>query len=142
MAAGGPVYWRVVGTRSDKTLVSSDTFSLQIETGQPVGNPRITDASKSSLPTLSWNNNCNDQHRVWFGNNPYFTHKTSITFNVKDPTANGGAFSETLTSSQWTAVQNVTGRVTGSVVYWYVESFDGTQRRVVTQPNMTFVITD
>jgi hypothetical protein len=142
LAAGGPVFWRVVGTRSDKTLVNSDTLPLQIETPQPVGNPAISDTSKSSLPTLSWDNNCNIQSRAWFGNNPYFTHKTSITFNVKDPTANGGAFAETLTSSQWTAVQNVTGRVTGSVVYWYVESWDGTNRRVVTQPNMSFVISD
>ncbi len=53
-----------------------------------------------------------------------------------------GPSARRLTSSQWTAVQNVTGRVTGSVVYWYVESFDGTNRRVVTQPNMSFVITD
>ena len=142
LAAGGPVFWRVVGTRSDKTLVNSDTLPLQIETPQPVGNPTITDTSKSSLPTLSWNNNCNDQSRVRFGNNPYFTHQTTITFNVKDPTENGGAFSQTLTSSQWTAVQSVTGRITGSVVYWYVESWDGTHRQVVTQPNMSFVITD
>ena len=53
-----------------------------------------------------------------------------MTFNVKDPTENGGVFTESLTSSQWTAVQNVTGRVTGSTVYWYVESWDGANRRV------------
>jgi len=142
LAAGGPVFWRVIGTRSDKTLVNSDTLSLQIDTPQPVGNPTITDTSKSSLPTLSWDNNCNIKSTVWFGNNASFTHKTSVTFNVKDPTQNGGVFTETLTSSQWTAVQSVTGRVTGSVVYWYVQSWDGTNRQVVTQPNMSFVITD
>jgi hypothetical protein len=47
-----------------------------------------------------------------------------------------------LTSTNWTAVQNVTGRVTGSTVYWYVEAWDGTNRRVVTQPPASFVITD
>jgi hypothetical protein len=142
LAAGGPIFWRVVGTRSDKTVVNSNTLSLQIDTPQPVGNPTITDTSKSSLPTLSWDNNCNIKYTVWFGNNPNFTHKTSVTFNIKDPTENGGVFTETLTSGQWMAVQNVTGRITGSVVYWYVESWDGTSRRVVTQPNMSFVITD
>ncbi len=142
LAAGGPVFWRVIGTRSDKTLVNSDTLSFQIDTPQPVGNPTITNTSKSTVPTLSWDNNCNIKSRVWFGSNPNFTHQTSVTFNVKDPTENGGVFTESLTSSQWTAVQSVTGRITGSVVYWYVESWDGTNRRVVTQPNMSFVITD
>jgi hypothetical protein len=142
LAAGGPVFWRVVGTRSDKTLVNSGTLSLQTANPQPVGNPAITDTSKSSVPTLSWENNCNIKFTVWFGNNPFFTHKTSVAFNVKDPTENGGLFTKSLTSSQWTAVQSVTGRVTGSVVYWYVQSWDGTNRQVVTQPNMSFVITD
>jgi len=142
LAAGGPVFWRVVGTRSDKTLVNSDTLSLQIDTPQPVGNPTITNTSKSSVPTLSWENNCNIKSRVWFGNNAFFTHQTSVTFNIKDPTANGGVFTQSLTPSQWTAVQNVTGRVTGATVFWYVESWDGTNRRVVTQPNMSFAITD
>lgn len=142
LAAGGPVFWRVVGTRSDKTLVISDTLSVFIDTPQPVGNPTITNTSKSSLPILSWENNCNFRSKVWFGNNPFFTHQTSVSFDVKDPTENGGVFTESLTSGQWTAVQSVTGRVTGSTVYWYVESRDGVNRRVVTQPATFFVITD
>ena len=97
------MFWRVVGTRSDKTLVISDTLSVLIDTPQPVGNPTITNTSKSSLPILSWENNCNFRSKVWFGNNPFFTHQTSVSFDVKDPTENGGVFTESLTSGQWTA---------------------------------------
>jgi hypothetical protein len=142
LGIGGPVYWRVVGTRSDKTLVNSDTLSLQIDAPQPVGNPTISDTSKSSLPTITWENNCNIKFKAWFGGDPTFAHKTAVVFSVKDPTENGGDFSQDLVTSQWNYIQGATGRVTGSVIYWYVESWDGTQRRVVTQPNQSFVLTD
>jgi hypothetical protein len=142
LAVGGPVFWRVVGTRTDKSLVISDTFSVEIANPQPVGNPTITGTSKSSIPVLSWENNCNIKFRVWFGNNINFTHQTSLSYNIKDPTQNGGVFTESLTSTNWTAVQNVTGRITGSTVYWYVEAWDGTDRRVLTQPPQSFVIED
>jgi hypothetical protein len=140
--SGGPMFWRVVGTRSDKVAVISNTFFFLIAPAPAVGGPVIIDTGKSLLPTLSWDNNCGIKFIVWFGNNPFFTRKTSVTFNIKDPNENGGVFTKTLTSSQWTAVQNVTGRVTGSTVYWYVESRDGANRRAVTQPNSFFVITD
>ena len=136
------MFWRVVGTGADKTSVISDTLSVFIDPVQAVGNPIITDTSKSLIPVLSWENNCNIKFKVWFGNNPYFSHKTSITFNIKDPDENGGITTKTLTSSQWTAVQNVTGRITGSTVYWYVESWDKVNRQTITQPNGVFVITD
>ena len=140
--SGGPMFWRVVGTRSDKVAVISNTFSFLIAPAQAVGDPVITDTSKSLLPTLSWDNNCGIKFIVWFGSNPFFSRKTSVTFNIKNSNENGGVFTKTLTSSQWTAVQNVTGRVTGTTVYWYVESRDGANRRAVTQPNSFFVITD
>ena len=136
------MFWRVVGTRSDKTSVISDTLSVFIDPVQAVGNPMITDTSKSSIPSLSWENNCNIKFKVWFGNNPYFTHKTTVTFNIKDPDDNGGVITKPLTSTQWTAVQSVTGRITGSTVYWYVESWDEENRETITQPNGVFVITD
>lgn len=140
--SGGPMFWRVIGTRSDKASVISNTLSILIAPAQPVGNATIVDTSKSSLPTLSWDNNCGIKFTVWFGNNPFFTHQTSVTFNIKDPNENGGVFAKTLTSSQWTAVQNVTGRVTGTTVYWYVDSRDGATRRAITQPKSFFVISD
>mgnify|MGYP001768034514 CR=1 FL=1 len=109
---------------------------------QPVGNPAIDNTSKNSVPILSWNTNCNIKFRVWFGNNAFFSKKTSLTFNIKDPGANGGVFTESLTSSQWTTVQNLTGRIAGSTIYWYLESWDGVNRRTVSQPSGFFVVTE
>jgi hypothetical protein len=51
VAAGGPVFWRVVGTRSDKTLVISDTLSVFIDTlsGRK---STITNTSKVLSPSV------------------------------------------------------------------------------------------
>ena len=54
----------------------------------------------------------------------------------------GGYLPTTLTSSQWTTIQNLVGRITGSTVYWYVESWDEVNRRTITQPSQVFVITE
>jgi hypothetical protein len=140
--SGGPMFWRVIGTRSDKVSVISNTLSFVIARAQEVENATIIDTGKSFLPTLSWDNQCGVKFSVRFGNNPFFTHQYSITFNIKNPNDNGGVFTQTLTDSQWTAVQNVTGRVTGTTVYWYVDSRDGADRRAITTPNMFFVIAD
>jgi hypothetical protein len=139
---GGPVFWRVIGTRSDKVEVISGTLSIFIEPLQPVGNPTITDTSKESLPVLSWENACNIKFKVWFGNNAFFSKKTSLAYNIKDPNANGGVSTKTLTSSQWTTIQNLVGKISGSTIYWYVESWDGVNRRTITQPNGVFVVTE
>jgi hypothetical protein len=142
VSLGGPMFWRVIGTRSDKTTVISNTLSILIDSPQPVGNLLITNASKSSTPTLSWDNQCNIKFKVWFGNTPNFSKKTSVSFTIKNPDDNGGVFAGTLNSSQWTSVQGVVGRVSGAPIYWYVESWDGANRHVVSQPPERFVLVD
>ena len=82
---GGTLYWRVVGRRADGTTVTSETRSLVIEPAEAVGNPTISPTNKSSLPALSWENNCNTKFRVWFGSDSGFTKKVSNAFSVKNP---------------------------------------------------------
>ena len=139
---GGPVFWRVIGTFSDKTTVISNTLSILIDSPQPVGNLIITNTSKSSTPTLSWDNQCNIKFKVWFGNNLNFSKKTSASFTIQKPDDNGGVFADTLTSSQWTSAQGVVEKVSGAPIYWYVESWDGANRHVISQPPESFVLVD
>ncbi len=142
VSLGGPVFWRVIGTRSDKTTITSDTFSVLIDPPQAVGNLTITSTSKSSSPILSWDNQCNIKFKVWFGSNANFSKKTSVSFNIKTPNENGGVFGDSLNSSRWLTVQQLVGKVSGSSIYWYVESRDGASRRIISQPPMSFILAD
>ncbi len=136
---GGPVYWRVIGTKADKSTATSDVRSIWVGGAQAVGSPEISPTQKSSLPTLSWENKCNKKFKVWFGSDSSFTKKKSLSFNVSDPTE--VTFSKGLILGQWTAIRKLVGDVSGSTIYWKVESWDGMNRYVQTDV-MSFVLTD
>ena len=97
-------------------------------------NPTIAPTSNTTppFPTLTWGNDCNIKFVVWFGNDPDFTKhgmkKTSLSFNIKNPNDNGGQFTNELTASQWKAITKVVSNLSGSTIYWYVESWDGLGR--------------
>jgi len=137
--SGGTVYWRVVGTREDRTTEPSELRSLITEAVQSAGSPSMSSTSKNDLPALSWQTSCNKKFKVWFGNDNSFTKKKTLTFNVADPTED--AFTRELTASQWRAVRKLVGDASGSTIYWKVESWDGLNRRAQTEV-MNFVLTD
>jgi hypothetical protein len=138
---GGTVYWRVVGTRMNRSIATSKVCSMGVEPAPTVGNPSISDTRKSSLPTLSWENNCNKKFKAWFGSDSSFVKKATFAFNVMNPTDNGGVLTKILTSGQWMAIRKLVGDVSGSTIYWYVESWDGLGRYSKTAV-MNFVLTD
>ena len=137
----GKVYWRVVGTRMNGAIAKSKVHSFTVESRRAVENPKIVDVNKKSLPSLSWENNCNIKFKVWFGSDPGLTRHYTLTSNIKNPTEGGGEFSKTLTPSQWKAVRKLVGDVSGSTIYWYVESWDGLNRHTETDV-MRFVLID
>jgi hypothetical protein len=139
--SGGSVYWKVVGTRTNRTTATSEVRSIIIEPAQPVEGQTISPTSKTSLPTLSWGNNCNSKFKVWFGSDEQFTKKTAFAFNIRNPNDNEGEFMKVLTSGQWMAIRRVVGDISGSTIYWYVESWDGLGRYNKTDV-MNFVLTD
>jgi hypothetical protein len=138
---GGTVYWRVVGTRANRTKFISESRSIIIEPPQAVGNLNISFTSKGSLPELSWDNNCNTKFKVWFGSDEQFTKKTAFASNIKNPNDNEGEFTKLLTLGQWMAIRRVVGDTSGSTIYWYVESWDGLGRHNKTDV-MGFVLRD
>ena len=123
---GETVYWKVVGTKADKSKAESNVFSLIVKGPKAVGNPQLSHKSKTTAPppTLSWENNCNITFKVWFGNDAAFTKKKSFSFKVTNPNDNEGVFSKELTSGQWTSIRKLVGDLTDSPIYWYVESWD------------------
>jgi hypothetical protein len=138
---GGAVYWRVVGTRQDKSTEQSEVNSIFIEAAHEVGNPRVSSTSRSALPSLFLDNNCGKKFKVWFGNDSSFTKKSTISVSVKNPLDNGGVLNQGLTSNQWSAIRKLVGDASGSTIYWKVESWDGVNRHAETTV-MSFVLTD
>ena len=148
---GGTVYWRVIGTKTDKTEVESDVFFLRIGAPEAVGNFQISHASKTTLlpPSLSLENNCNKKFKVWFYNDPDFytdpkkkgVKKKALSFNILNPNDNEGIFLRELTSGQWTSIKKLVSNLTGSTIYWHVESWDLVNRYNRTQ-RMNFVLTE
>jgi uncharacterized repeat protein (TIGR02543 family) len=137
----GTVYWRVVGTRANRTKFTSEFRSIIIDPAQAVGNPNISSTSKGSPPELSWKNNCNTKFKVWFGSDEQFTKKKTFAFNITNPNDNEGEFMKVLTFGQWMAVRRVVKDTSGSTIYWYVESWDGLKRYNKTDV-MSFVLTE
>jgi hypothetical protein len=139
--SGGSIYWRVVGKRSDNTTYASEARSITIEPPQAAGSPTISTTSRGLTPELSWENNCNTKFTVWFGKGNQFTKKKALSFNIKAPNDNEGKFTKGLTSGQWRAIRRVVEDVSGSTIYWYIESWDGVKRHSQTD-TMNFVLTD
>ena len=140
---GGRVYWKVVGIKSDRSKIESDPSSFIIEGPTAVGNPQLSHTSRTASPppTLSWENECNLMFKVWFGSDSGFTKKKPFSFKVTNPNDNAGVFTGVLTSQRWTTVRKLVGDVSGSEIYWYVESWDGLNRTSKTG-NMSFTLTD
>jgi len=142
---GGTVYWRVMGKATGKETIYSNTFSVVIVAPQPVANPTISSTSISGgPPTLFWANQCNVKFKVWFGNRLDFDQpdakKKAYSFNIRDPFANGGVFTKTLTSGQWNAIRNLVGNALSGQVFWFVEAWDGIRRYSRTEV-MSFKLT-
>ena len=93
------------------------------------------------MPEVSWQNNCAVKFKIWFGRDENFSKKAKVKFNISNPYDNGGVFVESLGSNQWKKVRNLVKDVSGSSLYWYVESWDGLKRRATTEV-MSFVLTD
>lgn len=139
--SGGTVYWRVVGTRANRTRATSEIRSIIVEPAQEVTNPTLSSTSKSIVPILSWENNCNIKFKIWFGSDINFTKKTTYTFNLRNPSENEGKFTRQLAPGQWNAIRRVVGDVSGATIYGYVESWDGLGRYNRTDV-MDFVLID
>jgi hypothetical protein len=138
---GGSVYWRVTGTLSDGTAVFSGVRSIFISGPQPVMNPVLSPVTRSELPELQWENNCNVDFKIWFGSDSSFTKTRVLTFMVSDPNVDGGIFSKQLTRLQWLLIRRLVGDRSGSTIFWYVESQDELNRTQTTEV-MSFQLED
>jgi hypothetical protein len=135
-----PIFWRVVGIRSDKTQVFSDVFSVLVAPRSPVGVPTITPTSRNALPTLSWKHFCSTKFKVTFWNGDT-GRKTSVSYILKNPMEIGDLFTKELTAKQWGSIRKLVGDEAGRTIFWSVKSWDALKRHSETE-TMSFVLQD
>jgi hypothetical protein len=133
---GGTVYWKVVGTKPDKSTIESNVLSFVIKEPSPAGNPLID--LGSSPPRLSWGNNCNISFKVWFSGADSSAKKKGFSFKVADPETDGGISSRQLTTSQWKAINGLVANGSSNIT-WYIESWDKMKRYSKTR-EMSFMV--
>jgi hypothetical protein len=138
-------YWRVVGTRSNATIATSETSFIIVSPPESVFDARFSHTNKTIIPppTLTWNNNYNAKFKVYVANDPDFD-KPGIKKFVSplifdDPCADGGMLDAPLTAGQWASVYGVVNGIPGSPIWWYVESWDILGRNSKTWPMMFFL---
>jgi hypothetical protein len=120
---------------------NSETRTIIVLPPETVLNPSLSPVSKATLPTLTWQNNCNVKFKVWFGHDTTFSKNVALSYSLLDPTVNGGVFSSMLTHAQWTAIRRLVKDTSGATIYWFVEARDGINRRTLNDL-MSFILTD
>jgi hypothetical protein len=132
-SAGGTVSWKVIGTRGDREKDESPSLSFQIGAPQPIQDTMIS-PTNWSLPTLAWETICHSKFKVWFGADETFTKSKTFSFTGSVPLQGVDSFTRQLTLNQWNAIRSLVGHQSGARIYWFVEAWDGLNRRSVTQP--------
>ena len=127
------IYWKLIGTTSDKTTAESDVSDLRIGTPQAVtinapDNGAVL--SSGTLPTFDFGTNCNVKFKLEISSLSDFSDSTKIkgfSYSTKDPNSET-ALHKTLTASQWSSVKKLVGTGTG---YFRIKAWDGLNRESV-----------
>jgi len=136
-----PIYWKVVGTKADKTIVESGVRSFLIGTPQTATiNAPLDRAILDSvtLPTFDVNTTCNRKFRLEISSLSDFSISTSVkgvNVTVSDPNTSP-SFQKMLSSSQWNGVRKLIGTGTG---YLRIKAWDGISRLTISDVK-TFAI--
>jgi hypothetical protein len=132
-----PIYWKLVGTKSDRTKVESDvrSFSIGPPTAQvvaintPLGGAILDPAIP---PTFDFDTSCNTKFRVEISSLSDFSVSTQIksfNFTVSNPNL-VLCMQKTLSSFQWDSVKKLIGAGTG---YFRIKAWDGLNRGTVSE---------
>jgi hypothetical protein len=130
-----PVYWKVVGTKADKTTVATTVRSFRIGDAQAVTINLPSDEANlppSILPTFDFSTNCNVKFELDISSVSDFSDPKKIkkiAFTIKDPSLTP-TVQKTLSSSQWKAVNTLIGTATG---YFRVRAWDGIKRETTSE---------
>ncbi len=129
------IFWKVVGTRADKSVEESEVRSFRIE--ESCGAEIISPPDGASLPagtppTFVFDTYCNVGFRMEFSPLDDFSDPKMIkgfTYKVRDPNLVRNSM-KTLTKVQWTEVKKLIGAGTG---YFRLRAWDAIKRETVSE---------
>jgi hypothetical protein len=130
-----PIYWKVVGTKADRTTIGSEVRSFNIGTPQilninaPLNNAILDPAI---LPTFDFDTNCSAKFKLEISSLSDFSVSTQIkafNFTVSNPILMP-SLQKTLSSFQWNGVKKLIGTGTG---YFRIKAWDGIGRTTVSE---------
>jgi subtilisin family serine protease len=130
-----PIYWKVVGTKADKTTVTSEVRSFSIGTEQAVTINAPLDGAildPVTLPTFDFDTNCNTKFTLQISSLSDFSVSTKVkgfNFTVSNPNL-VVSLQKTLSSFQWNGVKKLVGAGTG---YFRIKAWDGLSRPTVSE---------
>jgi hypothetical protein len=132
-----PIYWKVIGTKSDRTKVESEvrTFSIGTPQAQIVSiNAPLNGAmlDPATPPVFDFDTNCNKRFRIEISSLSDFSVSTKIkTFDFTAPNPNLAlSMQKTLSSFQWNGIKRLVGTGTG---YFRIKAWDGLSRLTVSE---------
>jgi len=127
------IYWKIVGTKPDKTAIHSDVGAFHIGAPQevtintPVNCPII---ESGTIPTFNFSSSCNLKFVLEISSSSDFGDPNLIkrfTFTTRNPNVDT-VLNRTLTSQQWIAVRQLIGSGTG---YFRIKAWDAINRESV-----------
>jgi hypothetical protein len=130
-----PIYWKVVGTKADRTTAESEVRSFSIGAPQTVNINAPLDIAildPATPPTFDFNTNCNTKFKLEISSLSDFSVSTKIkgfNFTVSNPNL-VPSLQKTLSSFQWTGVKKMVGTGTG---YFRIKAWDGINRLSVSE---------
>jgi hypothetical protein len=135
------IYWKVVGTKADKTIVGSEVRSFSIGAPQLVNVHAPLEGAildPATLPTFDFDTNCNTKFKLEISSLSDFSVSTKIkafNFTVSNPNLTL-SLQKTLSSFQWNGVRTLVGMGMG---YFRIKAWDGLSRPTVSEVS-TFTI--
>jgi hypothetical protein len=129
------IYWKVIGTRTDKTTTESEVRDLQIGAPQAVTIDAPLDGATLSsvvVPTFDFNTNCNIKFRLEFSPSNDFAdpkRMKGFNFSTKDPNVST-VINWGLTTPQWNSVKKL---VETGTSYFRIKAWDRISRETISE---------
>jgi hypothetical protein len=137
----GDIYWKVIGTRTDRTTSESEAWSFSIGPPQlviinaPAGGP----IPGAIPPTFDFDTNCNVKFKLEISSVSDFSDPKKIknfNYTTRNPNVDQKLI-KTLSSFQWNSVKKIVGTGAG---HFRIKAWDGINRESISEVR-SFTIT-
>jgi hypothetical protein len=130
----GEIYWKVIGTRPDRTTSESEAWGVAIGSSQlvTVNTPLGSTLPGVPPPTFDFNTNCNVKFKLEISSISDFSDPKKIksfNYTTRDPNVDQRLI-KTLSSFQWNSVKKMIGTGTG---YFRIKAWDGINRESISE---------